>query len=237
MTDIDRARALARELLDVLGEAPGDGSGGFSVSTEKSFDLSQLVNLKAEAIGAGDYVTAADKLGVTVRHIEALRKVESGPAGSFDSKGRPTILYEPHVFSRLTNRKYDATHPAISYPTWGKQPYPKTADERWRQMAQAGALDMDAALQSASWGLFQIMGFHWQALGYASPQAFALAMKAGEPAHLYALVQFIKVNGLDDELRACRAGAPDSCRAFAAGYNGRSYETGRYHTKLAEALK
>lgn len=233
MTDLERARTLARELLSVLDE----GAEGLSVSTEKPFSLAQLVNLKAPAISASEITAAANRLDVTFRHVLALRDVESGPAGSFDSKGRPTILYEPHIFSRLTARKFDATHPSISYPTWGKQPYPKTADARWDQMAQAGALDMDAALQSASWGLFQVMGFHWQALGYASPQAFALSMTASEGAQLDAMVRFIKVNGLDDELRACKAGDPDSCRAFAAGYNGRSYEAGRYHIKLAEALK
>jgi len=34
-------------------------------------------------------------------------------------------------------------------------------------------LDPDAAIQASSWGAFQIMGFHYAALGFSSPQAFA----------------------------------------------------------------
>ncbi|WP_426770837.1 N-acetylmuramidase domain-containing protein, partial [Pseudomonas aeruginosa] len=40
------------------------------------------------------------------------------------------------------------------------------------RLDKAVKMDRDCALQSASWGLFQIMGFHWEALGYASVQAF-----------------------------------------------------------------
>lgn len=193
-----------------------------------------FVNLKAPALTLADKINAAEKLGVSVKHINMLLKVESG-GSSFDDKGRPIILYEPHIFHRRTGGKWSPS--SFSYAKWGAQPYPKSFDGRWSQMEAAAKVDRNAALESASWGLFQVMGFHWQALGYASVLDFATAMTSGEPDQLDAMVRFINANGLKAKLQACRAGVPDSCRAFARGYNGAGYEKNDYHTKLARALK
>ena len=198
-----------------------------------AFDLRRFVNLKAPALTADDKAAAAQKLGVSVKHIDMLLKVESN-GRSFDDKGRPVILFEPHIFHRRTKGKWSPTD--YSYKDWGAKPYPKSFDARWRQMAAAAELDPVAALESASWGLFQVMGFHWQALGYASAQAFADAMTSGEPAQLDAVVRFITANNLKHALQLCRANEPDTCRGFARGYNGRGYEKNRYHVKMARAL-
>lgn len=206
-------------------------------NTEARFDrpafFARFVNKQAAAITDADITKAATRLNVTPAHIRMVRAVESG-GRSFDDAGRPVILFEPHIFHRRTGGAYSPS--GFSYAKWKDKPYPASFDGRWAQMADAAAKDEQAALESASWGLFQIMGFHWQALGYASAAEFAERMAKNEGEHLEAVVRFIEKNGLAPALRRCKAGAPDSCRDFAKGYNGAGYATNRYHEKMAEAL-
>lgn len=197
------------------------------------FEL-QYVNTAAAAITDADIAKAAAELDVTPAHIRMVRTVESG-GKSFDDRGRPVILFEPHIFHKRTAGKWSPSD--FSYAAWRTKPYPKGYDARWAQMGQAAAHDEAAALESASWGLFQIMGYHWRALGYASPQGMVKAMTASEAGHLDAMVRFIRVNGLTGALRKCKAGDAESCRDFARGYNGGGYARNGYHTKLAGALK
>ncbi|NJM92326.1 MAG: N-acetylmuramidase family protein [Rhodospirillaceae bacterium] len=70
---------------------------------------------------------------------------------------RPKILFERHIFHQRTNGKFDATHPDISHPKWGE--YGK-ASAQYDRLGRAMALDRQAALESASWGLPQVMGFN-----------------------------------------------------------------------------
>ena len=204
---------------------------------EPTFDreafLAQFVNTSASAIVSADIARAATRLNVTPKHVEMVRKVESGGT-SFDQKGRPVILFEPHIFHRRTAGRFGRTN--FSNPTWDRNLYPKSFDGRWQQLADAAAHDEPTALESASWGLFQIMGFHWQALGYASALDFAQRMTASEGEHLEALVRFIEKNGLAPALRRCVAGNPESCRDFAKSYNGAGYAANNYHIKMAKAL-
>lgn len=199
----------------------------------QAFQLS-FINTNAAAITDEDIRLAAVRLGVTKRHIKMLRKVESG-GRSFDDRGRPIILFEPHIFYRRTQGRYGST--SFSNRTWDRSLYPKSYDGRWQQMADAAEKDAAAAVESASWGLWQIMGFHWNTLGYESAWDFAASIVKSEAGHLEALVRFIEVNGLQDELAACEAGKPDSCRPFARAYNGTGYAQNNYHVKMAEALR
>ena len=63
------------------------------------------------------------------------------------------------------------------------------------------AIDRTAALQSASWGMFQIMGFNYQACGYGSVESFINDMFESESRHLTAFVGFIKKNKLASALK------------------------------------
>ena len=196
--------------------------------------LARYVNKSAPAIDTDDMVHAAARLGVSVGHIKALRQVESG-GKSFDDKGRPIILPEPHIFYRETGGRFGVT--AFSYPRWGSKPYPPSYDARWSLLADMAECDEAAALRSASIGLFQIMGFNFAAAGYPTVHAMWEGMTGNEDDHLEAMVQFILSEGLDDELRACRPGDPASCVPFVSRYNGPGYKKHGYHTKYARALK
>jgi len=168
---------------------------------------------------------AATKLGIEVAAVRAVIDVES--RGGFLPDGRPKILFERHYFSRLTKGGFDGSHPDISNRKWGG--YGGGGAHQYDRLNQAVALDRDAALRSASWGLFQIMGDHCTSLGYADAEAFVAAMVSGEAGQLDAFVSFVKKNGLADEL------ARHDWAGFARRYNGPAFRENRYDTKLAAA--
>lgn len=173
------------------------------------------------AIGA-----AAAKLACEIAAVRAVMQVES--RGGFLPDGRPRILFERHYFSRLTNRAFDHDHPDISAAKAGG--YSGGAAE-YDRLNRAAKLDLKAAIRSASWGAFQVMGDHFKRLGYATPEAFADGMCASEDKHLEAFVAFVKFNSLDDELRR------QDWAGFARGYNGPNYKINRYDEKMAAAYK
>ncbi|QMV32879.1 hypothetical protein D1_00053 [Ralstonia phage Dimitile] len=188
----------------------------------------------SKQLTADDYARAATALGVPVAAVKAVTEVESNGKG-FLPDGRPLILFERHIMRRqlvaaghaMDAARYNLTDPNIVNSKPGG--YVGGAGE-WDRLARAIEINRPAALESASWGLFQIMGFHWKLLGFASVQAFVNAMYTSEGAQLDAFVAFVKAN--PNLLRALRAkNWPD----FARGYNGLAYANNRYDTKLAAA--
>ncbi len=178
----------------------------------------------ATPINDGDVESAATKLGCQVAAVRAVLDVES--RGGFLPDGRPKILFERHFFRRLTNKKYDADYPAISNKTPGG--YSGGAAE-YDRLAKAIKLNRDAALRSASWGAFQIMGDNCTLAGFGDVEDFVAAMVAGEAGQLMAFVGFVQSAGLADELRRL------DWAGFARGYNGANYVINRYDKKLAAA--
>src|SRR5215207_609461 len=69
-----------------------------------------------------DFIDAAAELDVSVAAIKAVDSVESGGSG-FLVNGDLKILFEPHIFSRYTRHRFDATHKDLSYPKWGTRKY------------------------------------------------------------------------------------------------------------------
>lgn len=172
-----------------------------------------------------DYINAAQELGCEVAAIKAVSEVEA-PKGGFQADGRPTILFERHKFHEFTSGKYSADNPDISNP----RPGGYTKDEHAR-LDKAAKLNRNAALKSASWGKFQIMGFNHSLVGFPVLQDFINAMYTSEGEQLKAFVKFIKANKLDDELRDKR------WSDFARIYNGRNYHINAYDEKMKAAYK
>ena len=179
---------------------------------------------------------AADRLGVPVQHIKASITIES-PRGSYDSAGRPVILFERHKFAAHTQppNRFNLSNPDLSGKPYGAGGYGPYSGQ-WDKLAAACALDPDAAFMACSWGAFQIMGENASFLGYESAYTMALSLTVDEAAHLETYVRFIERNGLKQVLQACRPNDPDSCRPFVKAYNGGKYEDFSYHTKFARAL-
>lgn len=183
-----------------------------------------------------DFARAADALGCDVAAVRAVCDVEA-PNGGFvdDGTDRPVVLFEAHIFHRLTGGEFSDAHPDVSCRKWDRTKYAtgpnRTARQRgeWDRLAKAIALDRDAALQSASWGRFQIMGFNHEAAGHLTVQGFVNAMYQSEGAQLDAFVGFVRANGLAPALRE------RDWRTFARKYNGSAYAANRYDAKLAQA--
>lgn len=175
-------------------------------------------------------------IGCDVAAIKAVSQVESGGSG-FLTTGEPTILFEPHIFwkqLRLLNidpNKILFENPEYSdilYSVWGSKPYGKMSAQHAR-LAKAATINRDAALKSASWGKFQIMGFNYAACGCLTLQDFINEMFKSEDDHLACFTAYIKASHLDDELINL------DWKGFARGYNGPSYTKNNYDRKLAIA--
>lgn len=174
-----------------------------------------------------DYQQAANTLGVDVATIKAVARVESRKSG-FQSNGEPVILFERHKFHQFTGGAYSNTHPHISNPRSGGY---KGGSEEHKRLQEAVELDREAALKSASWGKFQIMGFNYKLAGFTNLQSFINAMYRNEGAQLQAFVNFVISTRLNDELQR------KDWKGFAKGYNGRMYYKNQYDLKLAAAYK
>lgn len=183
-----------------------------------------------------DLQAAAELLGVPLPSIKAVNAVESAGKG-FQADGRPVILFERHVmYQRLAAAGADAAglaerFPALINPKRGG--YAGGASEHQR-MGNAGLVSQreDIAHESASWGAFQIMGYHWKALGYASICEFVTVMTASESSQLFAFVRFIEASEpLHKALKAKK------WADFARLYNGPAYKANLYDVKLQRAFE
>lgn len=188
------------------------------------------------ALTEKDYQTAANRLGVPIAAVKAVATVESN-GGGFLPDGRVKVQYEPHVmYQRLRERfgqaradRELAAHPDLVALRAGSY---QSADKEDKDMDRAAkTIDRDSALESASWGAFQIMGYHWKTTGYPSLQNF-ITTQYSAAGQLDTFVRFILA---DDRLaRALRA---KDWKTFAFVYNGKNYAANRYDTKLADAYK
>lgn len=167
------------------------------------------------------YQNAALELDCDVAALKAVAQVESLQA-PFDKKGRPTILYERHKFRKYTHGRFNDSHPELSGPAGNY-------GNSWTKLEEALTLDEEAALMSASWGQFQIMGFNYELAGFDSVEGFVEAIVADVDNHLIAFVDFVLSRNLDRPLRAL------NWRKFALGYNGSNFRKNRYDEKMAQA--
>lgn len=180
----------------------------------------------------GAYAAAAQRLGVGLAAVRAIAEVESSGEALWliDGQLKPPIRLEAHWFGKLTGYRFNDTHPGISCRKWTPSLAARTREGAWRQFDEAAALDREAAIQSSSWGAFQIMGFHFSTLGYPDPEAFANIMQTPE-GQLDVFARFIEVNPpILDALRRC------DWTAFALHYNGPG-QVDSYAGRLARAYQ
>ncbi|MFM2480135.1 N-acetylmuramidase domain-containing protein [Celerinatantimonas sp. YJH-8] len=177
----------------------------------------------------------ARQLGVPLAAVLAVNEVESRGCG-FDAKGRPVILFERHIMYRRLQAKGMRQQQLDALAA--KEPNLVNAEaggylggeDEWQRLEQAKQIDESCAIEAASWGLFQIMGEHWQRLGYDSAQDWQTQMQTSEASQFLAFSRFIKAN--HPLLTALRS---QHWAVFAKGYNGPSYQRNAYDAKLARA--
>lgn len=181
-----------------------------------------------------DLCDAAEGYRIELAAIKAVNEVESMGSGFVADK--PRILFEGHVFWReLVDKGMEPEvlrkgNEDILYPAWTKEYYRGGPAEHLR-LGRAALIDREAALRSASWGAFQIMGMHAESMGYRDVFDFTERMAVHEREHLAAFFRFIEVNRLVPALRK------KEWRTFARGYNGPGYEKNRYHSRLQQAYE
>lgn len=180
-----------------------------------------------DKLNEDDYLDAADELCCEVAIVKAVCAVESNGSG-FDKLDRPKILYEGHIFSRLTKKKYDIAFPELSYPKYQTIYYGRN---QYNRLAQATTLNEEAALKSCSWGLFQILGENYIAAGFDDVFTYVEAMKESEYEQLLAFISYCKSENLDKYL------INKQWTEFAKRYNGPAYYKNAYDTKMAQAYE
>jgi len=232
--DDNEVRAIDRAIDRALGIVTPAAKIGISPEAferaAQELEPGNLAHARA-AIRAVDEVESGGGWFTDVRaEVLAL----DGPGGFLDGDELPKILFEAHKFDRHTGGKWRTKYPNLSSPAWNRALY-VGGDGEYRRLHQAMQLDREAALKSASWGRYQILGENFQAAGFANVEAFVEAMKESEERHLEAFVLFIRSNSLVDEFRAISAKVAD-CVPFARAYNGPGYAANNYDGKIAVAF-
>lgn len=178
-----------------------------------------------------DVDDVALQLGVSPASVRAVCLVESS-GGGFLPDGRAKIRFEGHIFWKELLRRSIPPEPiALKNPTlcfkdYTRQHYRDPAGE-WERLISARAISLDAANASASWGMFQIMGFNFLQSGYPSVGEYIADMARSERQQLIAFSKFISAQGLVEFLKK------QNWLEFAKKYNGPRYIENKYDTKLA----
>jgi LysM repeat protein len=242
-----------------MGKLQANFGGGKGFKTEKTTDrlptvkitndqqkLEFLYGYTGEKITRHDYEKAAQELGCEINVIKAIDMIESGGRSGYDSKSRPLILFERHIFSKRSGHYYDKTNPdlssKISYKPKKKgcqvskseletNYYSGSSDENYMRLAKAYTLDKNAALQACSWGRFQILGDNFKSCSYPSVVAFVAAQVKNEIGQLQAFIEYIKTNKMQKYLKEKNWGK------IAEGYNGKNYRKFNYDKRIKRAYE
>ena len=184
-----------------------------------------------------DFQNAAKQLGngISTNVVKAFATVESGGKVGFGPAKLPIIAFEGHHFRKYTKHIYDQSHPLLSYvykkkagPQW--QTNNKDQVKAWETMATAFALDQEAALMSASWGMFQVMGFNFASCGFKTVFELVAALKVNAGNQLKAYISFCsKSTALMSAMKN------KDFTAMARNYNGDDY--GNYDVLMKQAYE
>ena len=165
----------------------------------------------------------------------AVKEVESN-GGGFLPNGKPKILFEGHIFYRILSQSVNTLrlnqlcrqYPNIIYPKWDRSKY-LGGDKEYIRLANAMNINQAAALKSASWGMFQVMGMNYAQCDCKDIDEFVGKMRSSSEDQLMLTIRFLKNN------RLCGALNNHNWASFARSYNGPSYAANKYDTKLAQA--
>lgn len=178
-------------------------------------------------LSEANFSDVATRQNIPVAAIKAVARVESGGRSGFDEQYRPKILFGAHHFRKHTRRLFDLSHPHLSCDRTSAKKYYRW--DQYSRLYEAMLLDPVAAIKSASWGKFQVLGSNHN--GWPDPVSFARAMQQSENNHLKSFEAYCVTNGLIAHLRS------KNWAGFAEGYNGANYKDFDYDTKIANAYK
>lgn len=194
--------------------------------------INPLINKKY--LRLKDIEQEAKKFGYPASMIKAFKEVESRGQG-FLPDGRTIILFERHKFYGYILAKFGETKaneikrraPNICNNERGG--YLGYAAE-YKRLEKAISYDEESALKSASYGLFQIMGFNFKACGFTNVKSYVAAMAVSEKNQLTAVLNFIR-----NDKKLSAAILIRDHEKVAELYNGPSYAAHQYDKKLRDA--
>ena len=176
----------------------------------------------------------AKSLNVLPAALLAVVEVESGGRIGARVNGRmePMIRFEGHYFHRLLPKslRIIARNQRLAHPQAGRVANPRHQTCRWVKLKQAIKINRIAALSSVSWGVGQVMGAHWQWLGYGSVDVLVEEARSGLSGQVRLMARFIQKSGLVAKLNS------QDWAGFARIYNGPGYRKNRYDKKMAAAF-
>jgi uncharacterized protein YgiM (DUF1202 family) len=173
--------------------------------------------------------TLCEEITIDVASAVAVLCVESSGEGfSASNNDRMIIRFENHKFwkywGKLNQQQFKRHFVYNSSKVWtGHQWRPDSDDpwqkfhgnqvEEWRVLEFARTLSNDAALMSISMGAPQIMGFHYQRIGYPTAEAMFSDFSQNIEAHIKGLFAFF-------DTAMINALKSSDFETFAGRYNG-----------------
>jgi hypothetical protein len=208
------------------------GADDALISRLKS-EVERLIHVKPDELVAKrigpptieEYRDIAARLSVDAPTLAAIRVVESA-GRAFDSTGHPVVLFERHLFSRLTEHRFDASNPDISALAPGGY---GALNAQWDRLRKAYALDPEAAYKATSFGMFQIIGMQHKTVGFETAAEYARFVSQSEANQVEVFARFVERR---------RALKPLQCLdwdGFAGRWNGPGSIRNEYAARLRTA--
>jgi hypothetical protein len=155
--------------------------------------------------------------------VQAIKTVESGGRGFDSGTGKIIIQFEPSWFKRKA--------PYTPSGKWSLNGVERQSQE-WIAFNDAFAKNPNAAMESTSLGMMQVMGFHYKLLSFKSVGEMWDYAKISEANQLRLGLRFIKSNK-----KMFNALVNGDWKTVAYYYNGSNYKVNNYDVKLANAEK
>ena len=178
-----------------------------------------------------DYISKrATENDLSPAAVKAVVKVESNGRG-FRRDGSLKILFEGHIFWKelinvdLNPNDYVEGNEDIVFKSFTRRFYATSL--QYGRLNKAKTINTEAALKSASYGMFQVMGFNYKTAGFDSVEALKKSLEVSEINQLEAFLNFVKnTNGCFEALQN------KEWATFARIYNGSAYKTNKYDEKM-----
>ena len=180
----------------------------------------------------------AIRLGLEPALLKAVQLVEAAGRDGFLADGRPQILFEGHIMYKEFHKKFPdrdlgylcKKYPTVFFPKWDKSKYLGGVHE-YKRLELAKEIDEECALKSASWGMFQIMGFNHKLCSCKDVYEFVHKMSESHEKQLELMYYFMNSSGCLKNLKE------KDWAGFAKKYNGPGYAQNAYDQKLRNAYE
>lgn len=180
----------------------------------------------------------ATRLGLEPALLKSVQLVEAAGRDGFLADGRPQILFEGHIMYKEVHKKFPdrdlgylcKRYSTVFFPKWDKSKYLGGVHE-YKRLELAKEIDEECALKSASWGMFQIMGFNHKICGCQDVYDFVHKVSESHEKQLELMYYFMHNSGCLKNLKE------KDWAGFAKKYNGPGYAQNAYDQKLRNAYE